>query len=274
MYSARQTVVIHRANMADKNLKQKIIEKAVQSLLDESKVPYLVHMEVVKQLQTALADNKALISAWNKVIESHEIAKGDKGETPSDEHLLELIIPNIPPVKNGDDYVLTEQDKKDIGRSIKVPVVKQVVERIEVIHEKPVITEKLIEKKVDEDKLFDNFLKILKKKRLLDVSYIKGLEGFSKDGINYRFEELMHGGGGTSAGSITYSIDLSAQCNGVNKVFTVPANTNFVQLSGTDAPQIYRPTIDYTGTGTTTLTLTGQVNAPSNGATLILLYVV
>lgn len=127
---------------------------------------------------------------------------------------------------------------------------------------------------VNEDEIIKSLLKTLKKKRILDVSYIKGLEGFSKDGINYRFEELMHGGGGTSAGSITYSVDLSSQCDGVNKVFTVPTNTNFVLLTGTDAPIIYKLNTDYTGSSTTTLTMTSQVNAPSLGATLILTYIV
>ncbi len=83
-------------------------------------------------------------------------------------------------------------------------------------------------------------------------------------------------GGGSSTGGttgvITYSYDLSSFCDGVTKTFTVPANSGFILLSGSDAPNIYRPTVDYTGTGTTTLTLDALVNAPSLGATLVLTY--
>lgn len=124
---------------------------------------------------------------------------------------------------------------------------------------------------VDEDEIVKKLIKFIKKKKVLDVNDINGMQGFSKDGINYRFEELMHGGG-TTTSSIVYSEDLSSQCNGVNKVFTVPANTAFITLTGTDAPFTYRPVVDYTGSGTTTLTLDAGVNAPSSGATLILTY--
>lgn len=128
---------------------------------------------------------------------------------------------------------------------------------------------------IDEDKLVKSLIAIIKKKKLLSSADINGMQGFSKDGIRYKFEELMHGGAGPNAtGSITYSVDLSSQCDGVNKVFTVPTNTNFILLTGTDAPIIYKLGTDYTGSGTTTLTLTSQVLAPSLGATLVLTYIV
>jgi hypothetical protein len=117
-------------------------------------------------------------------------------------------------------------------------------------------------------------VKYIKKKKILTSNDISGLQTFSKDGINYRFEELMHGGGGSSGGSITYSKDISSQCDGNNKVFTVPANAYFISLTGSDSPIIYRPLVDYTGSGTTTLTIDALVNAPSLGATLIVTYAV
>ncbi len=76
------------------------------------------------------------------------------------------------------------------------------------------------------------------------------------------------GGGGTFP---ILSADLSPQANGVNTIFTIPINTSVVSLMGTDSPIVYRQGVDYNVSGTT-LTLTGTVNPPSLGATLILEY--
>lgn len=85
-------------------------------------------------------------------------------------------------------------------------------------------------------------------------------------------QHTLHRGGGT--GKQTYYYDLSDLCDGVTKAFAIPANTRVVAVSGTDAPGgVYRPLVDWTGTGTTLLTLTGQVAAPGVGATLYILYV-
>lgn len=75
------------------------------------------------------------------------------------------------------------------------------------------------------------------------------------------------GGGGVTT---TY-VDLSTQTNGVTKTFTIPSGVTAVLLTGSDAPIVYRPVVDYTISGTT-LTLDAGVNAPSSGSTLILVY--
>jgi len=71
----------------------------------------------------------------------------------------------------------------------------------------------------------------------------------------------------------TYYYDLTDQCDGVTKSFTVPANNRIVGVFGTQFPIIYRPLVDWTGSGTTTLTLTDEVGAPETGQTLYILYV-
>jgi len=87
-----------------------------------------------------------------------------------------------------------------------------------------------------------------------------------------RSQRTVHRGGG---GKETYEYDLSDLCDGNTKVFTIPSNTRIVLVQSTDAPAgILRKTTDWTGSGTTTLTLTGAVAAPTAGATLSILYVV
>lgn len=107
----------------------------------------------------------------------------------------------------------------------------------------------------------------------LEVSKgIRNASSFIFNKTKYQTSELMHGGGSSTGGASSAVLDLSSQCNGTNKVFTINAFTTILSLIGSDSPIIYRPLIDFTATGVT-LTLSAGVNAPSNGATLILNYV-
>lgn len=241
-----------------------------------------------REQSSAMTEQNELLKELvkSKVIEESEtkrtkieFLRGEDGHTPTEEELLTIITPLIPE-KSEDGYTPIKGIDYFDGKDGETPEID--VERIKKDIQKEILSNLPKSEKgkdgkdaepIDEEKLLESMLKTLKKKRLLDVSYIKGLEGFSKDGINYRFEELMHGGGGTGGGVITYSVDLSSQCNGVNKVFTIPTFSSIILLTGTDSPQIYKPTTDYVATGTT-LTLQSGVNAPSLGATLILTYTV
>ena len=110
--------------------------------------------------------------------------------------------------------------------------------------------------------------------RILDKPK-KGLDGKLK-----KLEELVmlnyggHGGHNTG-GATPQSVDLSAQLDGLTKSFTIPANTAIIGVFGSSAPFIFRPTTDYTGSGTTTITFTASVDAPSalaTGQSLIVQY--
>jgi len=252
------------------NIKKEILERGIKSLLDEAKVPMKIHLEIIKQLNQQIKNHENDIQKWNKIIEKREFSRGEPGYTPI-KGVDYFDGKNGEPGTNGENYILTEKDKKEIAKFIKIPVVKQLVK--EIVKEQPIITEvtKIIEskEKLDEEKLFESFVERMKKEQVFDSSNIKGLQGFIKNGVSYKFEELMRGGGSSV---VTYSADLSSQCDGNNKIFTVPTNSAFILLVGTDAPLVYKQTTDYTGSGTTTLTLTSGVNAPSLGATFILTY--
>ena len=73
----------------------------------------------------------------------------------------------------------------------------------------------------------------------------------------------------------TFVADLSAQCNGSNKVFTVPDVyvSGSLHLTGTHFPIIYRPGTDFTETGPAQITLASGTQAPNADDTLILQYV-
>jgi len=77
---------------------------------------------------------------------------------------------------------------------------------------------------------------------------------------------------GRGTGSSVTMEDITSQCDGVTKTFTVPAHVRALGVWSTQFPLIYRPTTDFTTSGTT-LTLTSAVGAPDTGQTLIFLYV-
>jgi hypothetical protein len=80
---------------------------------------------------------------------------------------------------------------------------------------------------------------------------------------------------GTASGAVPLSYNISSQLNGSIKSFTIPANTAVTHILGSSAPFIFAPTTDFTGSGTTTITFTSNVDAPSAlaaGQTLLVIY--
>jgi hypothetical protein len=113
-------------------------------------------------------------------------------------------------------------------------------------------------------------LETLKGTHRLDYNSLKNTPTTS----GARTHTLHRGGGATGTVSSPMYYDLSSLTDGATKIFTIPTNTRVVWVGGTDVPGgQYRQTTDYTGSGTTTLTLTSEVVAPSQGATLHLIYV-
>lgn len=69
-----------------------------------------------------------------------------------------------------------------------------------------------------------------------------------------------------------HKADVSAQCDGANKTFTVGgSHFGVIGVFSTQFPQIYRPIIDFVESRTGIL-LTAEVGAPQTGQTLIIQY--
>ena len=103
--------------------------------------------------------------------------KGEKGDSPSFQELREIIEPLIlPPIKGdpGKDYVLTAKDKKEIAKSIEVPVVEKIVETI--VEKQPIVTNEIKEVAVtDTSEKIKEKLESLKGDGRLDAKAIKNL---------------------------------------------------------------------------------------------------
>lgn len=137
--------------------------------------------EIHDELDKKVAELKRNLPNLQDVLEQVKGKPGEPGETPSDDKLISLITPLIPPPvipKDGEDYVLTPDDKKEIASLVKVPVVKteKVVEKVEVIKEQPIVTEKVVQVALsDTPEVMAEKLNTLSEK--LDPKVIKGLLG-------------------------------------------------------------------------------------------------
>lgn len=190
--------------------------------------------------------------------------QGDEGKAAKEVDLAEVArraAALIPAPKNGDTPVV---DHKKIAR-----MAAKLIEVPKVEPGKDANSEEVVQTILE---------KIEKGEITVKIKNVEGLENkFAETRSHVRNEVEQYGkntwkrGGGGGSGSSVQVADLSSQCNGTNKIFTIPAFTTIIGLTGTDAPIIYRPTIDFTA-AITTLTLGAGVNAPSRGATLLLTY--
>jgi hypothetical protein len=191
--------------------------------------------------------------------------KGEKGDTPTRQDLIRLIIPLIPAAIPG-------QDGKDGADVNQADVVKEVLGKIPKADDGKDADEEKIIDQIEKDlpKLgtaMRDALELLQGEERLDQSAIKGLKELMKD-VSKTKQAFMVGGSAVNTVQFT---DLSSKLDGSTKIFTVPRR-RYIALFGTQFPIIYRPTTDYTGDGTAQLTLTSEVSAPEAGQSLILLH--
>jgi hypothetical protein len=111
------------------------------------------------------------------------VVKGKKGDKPSIEELLEIIEPLIPEPIKGDSYILTDKDKKEIAKNIKVPVVEKVIEKTETIIEKPITIDKtktVVKEVAKYEEAGDLAKKLNTLSKAIDFKVIKNFPDMSK----------------------------------------------------------------------------------------------
>jgi len=101
--------------------------------------------------------------------------------------------------KNGSDYILTENDKKEIAKTIKVPIVEKIIEKTEVMVEQPIVTE--ITKEIENKDTGEQIITKINedKTSLIKVEKIDGLAKDIKE-LKERqpITNIIHEGGGSS----------------------------------------------------------------------------
>lgn len=257
-------------------LKRQILEKGIKALLDEAKVPQRIHLQVIKALADRVEVHKkdielhhAVVARHERHMEEHEAylsehkrqidaydstvqdfmardwtgEKGDEGYTPikgvdyadgldgkdaDEDKIIEVILSKIPVPENG------KNGRNGFDGEDGQIELKKVTKLI---------------------------IKMIKDEQLLDLTHIKGAQKFIKDGVSYKIEELMHGGGskGDSFAVLTPMVGI---VDGFNKVFTFATAPNVIVLDNGNAMNKVSSdgTINWTGTTTVTLNQTPNFN--------------
>src|SRR3990167_2623323 len=254
----------------------------VESTLENrlSKLEKQVKSELLEQIGTKIKEieNKPLDAVLTRIGQ----LKGEPGDKPSKDELSELIKPLIPdpptkedltkliqplippPIKGdrGDNYILTNNDKQEIAKSIKVPIVEKVVE----IVKEPTVTEivKEIAKHETPTEIAD---KINTLEERIEPKVIKGLVNYLK--VLQRAMREKSSGGGGMGNWITEA--PSGTINGVNTSFTI---TNGVAGGGRAIILLYNGQVqEYTNHFTVSGKTITMLFAPETGTYLFAMYV-
>jgi len=226
--------------------------------------------EIAESLKTIAQKPEVEIPKVYKVqIEGVEVLtlKGDDGETPTDEHLIELISPLIPEPIPGKDYILTKKDKEEIASKIRVPVVEKIIEKTEIIHEQPIVTNEIKEVAVKDtgEEIIEKINEDESEKRIKREK-VEGLDD-AFNNVNERISSISRGGARSNNSTKFYPLTA----DGSTKIFSVPKSVASIVLMS-DFPHILFENNGFTLNATRTqLTLTVD-NAPSLGSQLLYQY--
>lgn len=117
--------------------------------------------------------------------------------------------------------------------------------------------------------------KLNKLSQSVDMDVIRGLARQLLNMANEVRNVKRTGGAMRGGGDTVRFSDLSASLDGSTTSFTIPTNRRIIQVIGSAAPFVFRPTVDFTGSGTTTLAFTSEINAAislAQGQSLIITY--
>lgn len=199
-----------------------------------------------------------------------EYLKGEDGKTPTEQELIALIKPLIPPQQTL--QTLSKEDVTKIVRSL-IPKVD-----IDAIAEKAASKVKpiIVEKEEEEKDLAEDFMALLNEGKIkLTVKDIYGLvEQFRI--LSNQIANAKKGDGGGGGGSTVKVYDISSQLNGILKTFTIPRNSRILAIHSYSHPySAFVPTTDYTST-VTTITFTDTIDAATQlaaGQVILIEYV-
>jgi hypothetical protein len=170
----------------DKEQAKKILQKALN--LEKGKEIALakefIHLDdKISNVDTKLTD----LSEGLKKKLDEELSYEVDEEKIVDSVLSKVEIPIPKNGIDGQDYILTDKDKKEIASSIKVPVVEKetIIKKTEVIHETPIVTNEIKEVAKYEDRLqIVEKINTGKEKDLkIEAKQITGLPDFTREVI-------------------------------------------------------------------------------------------
>lgn len=183
--------------------------------------------EILRELEDILAEIKPKSDTEiPKITELRQKAESLVSELSAIKpELLLYIREHIPaPVKGdkGDAYVLTSEDKKEIAETIKVPIVKKVIEKTEVIKQ-PIVKEVAVPERLEAGEIAN---RLNTTKETIDASVIKGLlKTIEELKRAIRAKEKGGGGGGGGMGNVQHeSTNVSSATTQITTQYKIAGN--------------------------------------------------
>lgn len=213
-------------NSEQLSMDKDLVQEALQNVLEKSKVPTILHMQVIKLLTSKMAEHKKDREWWVNFIQNHEHVIDDHNKRNAYHDIQSKEYTNqIERLKT-----LAKGEKGDQGEKGETPVkgihyfdgkdadeekiISQVLQKI------PIPKNGQKGKDADEDKIVSVIISRIQKENLIDLSHIKGAQGFIKDGVKYKFEELMHGSKSSGGSATIFTQTPTGTIDGVNKTYT------------------------------------------------------
>lgn len=240
--------------MAKTHLKE-ILQKGLKQVLEEAKVPQHVHLRIIKKLKEELDKHQEDRADFKEIVQQHkeDTAKHEENDQSHEQQVSAFIdelnriqsIKEGPPGKDGEDAIIPSPEEL---LALLRPHISAPIKGDPGLPGAPGRNGL----DADEEKILMTLIKKIQKGGVIHISHVAGAGAFIKDGIKYRTEELMHGGG-------VKQYDLSSQISAGNMTFTLPfASSNWkVYLDG----QRSRSPADYSIAGVTLTTIFAPITS-------------
>lgn len=215
---------------------RQILEKGVAQVLNEAQVPHHVHMRVVKALRTAMDKSKADRDDYRDVYKRHKLDLDvhEARDKEHEEHLTAIIgeAQRLAEIAKGEDGKEGIPGKDGKDAEVDVPaLISAILSRVPApkdgLEGKP--GKDGVSPEVDE--ILTALIKRIQKGGVIHANHVSGIGSFVKDGVRYRFEELMHGAGKASSGGFSIII-VSGTINDSNTSFVAASTPTLLNING------------------------------------------
>lgn len=244
--------------MENPNLKKQILHEAFTDILDKAKVPARYHLKVIEALHKRIDEHKKDIESHRQHMAAHgSLIQSAVQHNMAHERQLAAWDSKVQAVISRDWTGVQGLPGNDGADGIS-PAVEDIVTAVLSRIPLPKDGEKGDKgKDANEDKIIVRLIEKIIKDKPLDISHIRNAQGFMKDGIKYKFEELMKGGGSAS-GSTTAVWSEAVSGSGTSWTLAHTPATGTLRLYANG--QRLTVTVDYTLSGATITTLTSWVS--------------
>lgn len=220
-----------------KQLRNDMMQKALQKVLEEAKVPAHQHLKLLDAFSKKLAEHEQDRAQHKQLLQKYEQAavSHQQRNKKADELLSKHTEEGNKRYKGFDEGIerakaIQKGDKGDPGKDAdEIKIIETILKRIPIPKNgdngnpgKDAI--------LDEKKIVSLMIETLRKEPTIDMSHIKGAQSFIKDRVKYRVEELMHGGGGSKGGGAPQI--PTGTVNGINLTFIAATTPTIIFTEG------------------------------------------